>query len=137
MCKFNRSALQNRLTLDMLLLSEPGVYAMLNLTDGERCLTIHNAATSLEETRQKMKEVSEQAEELSHAMQLKDWFNSWNPKSWLASLLSSLGFTGWGVRLLNMVIPLGCGFLFLMIGPTTVKCTISQTLSSLYPLSVM
>ena len=51
--QINRSALQNRLTLDMLLLSEQGVYAMLNLTDGECCLTIHSTTNSLEETQQK------------------------------------------------------------------------------------
>ncbi|KAK4811132.1 hypothetical protein QYF61_019763, partial [Mycteria americana] len=68
----SKMTLQNRLALDMLLLKEQGVCGMLNLTDGECCLTIHNAITTLEEARKKMKEVSEQTGELFQAIQPKD-----------------------------------------------------------------
>ncbi|XP_050192466.1 uncharacterized protein LOC126651033 [Myiozetetes cayanensis] len=67
-----KMALQNRLALDMVLLKEHGVCGMLNLTDGECCVTVHNAATTMEEARQKMKEVAEQTGELFQAMQPKE-----------------------------------------------------------------
>lgn len=41
--------LQNRSALEMLLLKEQGVCRMLNLTNGECCLTIHNATSTTEE----------------------------------------------------------------------------------------
>lgn len=68
----SKMALQDRLALDMLLLKEHGVCGMLNLTDEECCVTVHNATTTIEEARQKMKEIAEQTGELFQAMQPKD-----------------------------------------------------------------
>lgn len=133
----SKITLQNRLALDTLLLKEQGVCGLLNLTDGECYLTIHNAITPLEEAGKKMRVVSEQTWELFQARQPKDGFGGWSPRSWFMSLLNSQGLTRWGKWLLNIVVMLGCGFLLLMIGLAIVKRTISQLLSSLSSLSVM
>uniref|UniRef100_A0A663FEM6 Uncharacterized protein n=1 Tax=Aquila chrysaetos chrysaetos TaxID=223781 RepID=A0A663FEM6_AQUCH len=60
----SKMALQNRLALDMLLLKEQGVRGMLNLTNGECCITTHNTTTTIEEAWKKMKELSEQTRKL-------------------------------------------------------------------------
>ena len=127
----SKMALQNRLALDMLLLKEQGVCGMLNLTDGECCLTIHNATTTIEEAREKMREVTEKTGELFQAVQPKDRFNSWDPKTWLTSLVGSLGLTGWGKWLVNIGLMILCGFLFLMMGLAIGRCMISRLLSSI------
>ncbi|KAM6077424.1 uncharacterized protein LJ206_008052 isoform 1-T1 [Theristicus caerulescens] len=129
----SKMTLQNRLALDMLLLKEQGVCGMLNLTDGECCLTIHNATTTIEEARKKMREVSEQTGELFRAMQPKDRFNGWSPGPWLNSLLKSLGLTGWGKWLVDIGIMILTIFLSVVIGLAVVRCMISKLLSSLSP----
>lgn len=68
----SKMALQNQLALDTLLLKENGVCGMLNLTDGECCITVHNATTTMEEARQKMKEIAEKMGEQFQAMQPND-----------------------------------------------------------------
>ena len=127
----SKMTLQNRLALDMLLLKEQGACGMLNLTDGECCLTIHNATTTIEEAREKMREVTEKTRELFQAMQPKDRFNSWDPKTWLTSLVGSLGLTGWGKWLVNIGLMILCGFLFLMMGLAIGRCMISHLLCSI------
>ena len=92
----SKMTLQNRLALAMLLLKEQGDCGILNHTEEECCITIHNATTSIEEAHTKMKEITDQTGELFCAMQSKDWFDGWDPNSWLASVLKSSGLTGRG-----------------------------------------
>lgn len=86
--------LQNQLALDMLFLKKHGVCGMLNLTEGECCMTIHNASTSIDKARAKMKEVAKKTGELFQPMQPTDWFDGLSPRSWIISLLKSVGLTG-------------------------------------------
>ena len=78
-----------------------------------------------------MKEVSEKTGELFQAMQPKNQFNGWNPKTWVTSLLDSLGLIGWGKRLVNIGLMTLCGFLILMMGLAIGRCMISRLLSSI------
>lgn len=59
---------QDRLALDMLI-KEHVICGMLNLTDGECCITIHNASISIEEARVKMREDTDKNWDLFQAMQ--------------------------------------------------------------------
>uniref|UniRef100_A0A669R3W4 Uncharacterized protein n=1 Tax=Phasianus colchicus TaxID=9054 RepID=A0A669R3W4_PHACC len=68
----SKVTLQNQLALDMLLSKQHEVCGMLNLTDRECCITIHNATTTIAEAHQKMKEITEQTGELFQVMQPKD-----------------------------------------------------------------
>ncbi|KAK4806678.1 hypothetical protein QYF61_027679 [Mycteria americana] len=86
--------LQNCLALDIILLKEQGVCGMLNLSDGECCITIHNASTTIEEAWTKMKEIADQTADLFRSLQPKDRFNGHTPRSWFASLLQSWGLMG-------------------------------------------
>ncbi|KAK4828043.1 hypothetical protein QYF61_023081, partial [Mycteria americana] len=67
-----KMTLQNHLALDIILLKEQGVCGMLNLSDGECCITIHNTSTTIEEARTKMKEIADQTAELFQSLQPKD-----------------------------------------------------------------
>ncbi|XP_052636977.1 uncharacterized protein LOC128139080 [Harpia harpyja] len=131
----SKTALQNRLALDMLLLKEQGVCGMLNFTESECCITIHDATTSTEEARAKMKEIADQTRELFHAVQPADWFDGWSPNSWLHSILGSLGLTGWGKWLVNIGLTILIGFICLIVGLAIVRCMISRLLSSASSLS--
>ena len=126
----SKMALQNHVALDMLLLKEQGVCGTLNLTEGERCITIHNATTSTEEVWAKTKEIADQSAKLFQPLQPKDWFHGLSPKSWFASLLRSVGLTGWGRCLVQIEITILTGFIFLMIGVAIVRCMIARILSS-------
>ena len=127
----SKMTLQNRLALDMILLKENGVCGMLNLTDRECCIAIHNATTSTEEARAKMKEIADQTPELLQSVQPKDWFGNWTPNSWLQSILRSLGLTGLGAWLTKTGLTLVVGFVFLMISIAIVCCMITRAISPL------
>lgn len=64
-----KTALQNQLVLDMLLSKEQGICGMLNLTETQGCITIHNAASSIEEGQAKMKEITNQISEFFQSLQ--------------------------------------------------------------------
>lgn len=110
--QLSKMALQNRLALDILLLKEQGVRGMLNLTNGQCCITTHNTTTTTEEARKKMKEVSKQTGKLFRAMQSKDWFDGWTLSSWLQTILRSLGLMGRGAWLIKIGPTLVIGFMF-------------------------
>lgn len=96
----SKVTLQNQLALDMLL-QEHGVCGVLNLTDRECCITIHNATSTIAEAHQKMKEITEQTTELFQVMQAKDWFVRLSPRLQMALLLKSFGLMGRGRWLIN------------------------------------
>ncbi|KAK4829355.1 hypothetical protein QYF61_003282 [Mycteria americana] len=60
----SKMTLQSHLALDIILLKAQGVCGMLNLVDGECCITIHNASITIEEAWTKMKEIANQTAEL-------------------------------------------------------------------------
>lgn len=62
-------ALQSRLALDILLLKKQGVYGMINLTENECTITIHNAMSSIEKAWAKVKEMANQTSELFQSLQ--------------------------------------------------------------------
>lgn len=108
-------SLQNRLALDMLLLKEQGVCRLLNLSETECCITIHNASPSIEEARAKMKETSDSAGELFQFMQPRDWFSGLEPGSWVTTLLKSSRLTGWGKWLAQVGLGNVMKFVFIIV----------------------
>lgn len=108
----SKLTLQTCLALYMLFLKEQGACAMLTLSDGERCVTIHNSPTSTDEACAKMKEIADQTAPLLQSLQPKDWFDELSPDSWFTALLQSLGLTGWGTWLTKTGLVLLSGFIF-------------------------
>lgn len=78
-----------------------------------------------------MKERADQTRELFQSMQPHDWFDGMNPESWTATILRSLGLTGWGKWLAQIRMAILTGFVFLKIGIGLMKYTINRLMNSL------
>lgn len=89
-------SLQNRLSLDLLLLHENGVCGHLDLNNKDYCVHVPNITTHLDEQLVKIKQVTKSSRDLRATMEM----------GWLNKIVPGFGlsFTGWLQSLLQHLI---------------------------------
>lgn len=114
-----KMTLQNRLTLDLLLLKEHGVCGYLNFQNDSCCIHIPNVTGGLNEQLDKIKQAAQSSKELRAELE----------NLWLNKILHRLGFslTSWLAGLLQSLIVIVVVIIVICITVTCLKWMLMNT----------